>query len=160
MYARLTFRVVNRTGKDNNALETNRIDLTSGQQQHAQPAPPPQRAKPGDSDNALVLRPHHGTSSAAVGPIVATVTAARSMLDTVVVTATPVTTVGGADTALTSPKRGDPPEELVPTHGAFFFALGCGSALIVTLVAVTSALAYKRTTNKSLLRSKSKESLQ
>lgn len=66
---------------------------------------------------------------------------------------------GGTDTAAPSPKRGDAPEELVPAHGAFFFALGCGSALIVTLVAVTSALAYKRT-NKSLLRSKSKESLQ
>jgi hypothetical protein len=145
-------------GKDNNALETNRIDGPMGQQQHAQPAPPPQRTKPDDGNNALVLRSHE-MSSAAVGPTATTASVAKSMADAAAVTVTAVIATGDADTASTSSKRGDAPEELVPAHGAFFFALGCGSALIVTLVAVTSALAYKRT-NKSLLRSKSKESLQ
>lgn len=86
---------------------------------------------------------------------------ATAATKTAATTAAATSTAGdGGDTALTSPKRGgDAPEELVPANGAFFFALGCGSALIVTLVAVTSALAYKRT-NKSPSRSKSKESLQ
>jgi len=137
-------------GKDG-SLDTNLIDgLPPGQQQqlpkqHAvQPPslPPPQspRSQPDDdhkNDKTLVLKPPYGGSGT-----------------------TAVVTTSGGNTALTSPKRGDEaPEELVPAHGAFFFALGCGSALIVTLVAVTFALAYKRT-NKSLLRSKSKESLQ
>lgn len=137
-------------GKDG-SLETNLIDeLSPGQQQQVpQPAaqpPPPPRSQPDDdhkNDNTLVLQPSYSGSGS-----------------TAVQMATDVVTTGGGNTALTSPKRGDEaPEELVPAHGAFFFALGCGSALIVTLVAVTFALAYKRT-NKSLLRSKSKESLQ
>jgi len=138
------------TGKDG-SLETNLIDdLPSGQQQQlpqpaVKPSPPP-RSQPYDdhkNDNTLVLQPSYSGSGA-----------------TAVQVATDIITTGGGNTALTSPKRGDEsPEELVPAHGAFFFALGCGSALIVTLVAVTFALAYKRT-NKSLLRSKSKESLQ
>jgi len=137
-------------GKDG-SLETNLIDeLPPGQQQQvpqtaAQPPLPP-RSQPNDDhkdDNPLVLQPSYSGSGV-----------------TAVQVATDVVTTGGGNTALTSPKRGDEaPEELVPAHGAFFFALGCGSALIVTLVAVTFALAYKRT-NKSLLRSKSKESLQ
>lgn len=135
-------------GKDG-SLDTNLIDgLPPGQQQQlpqqpaAQPPPLPQppRSQPDDdhqNDKTLVLQPSYGGSGA-----------------------TAVVTTSGGNTALISPKRGDEaPEELVPAHGAFFFALGCGSALIVTLVAVTFALAYKRT-NKSLLRSKSKESLQ
>jgi len=86
--------------------------------------------------------------------------ATKTAAATAVATSTAGGSGGGGDTALTSPKRGDDaPEELVSANGAFFFALGCGSALIVTLVAVTSALAYKRT-NKSPSRSKSKESLQ
>jgi len=138
-------------GKDG-SLDTNLIDGSPpGQQQQlpqqpaAQPPQPP-RSQPDDdhkNDKTLVLQPSYGGSGA-----------------TAVQVATAVVTTGGGNTALTSPKRGDEaPEELVPAHGAFFFALGCGSALIVTLVAVTFALAYKRT-NKSLLRSKSKESLQ
>jgi len=143
------------TGKDG-SLDTNLIDgLPPGQQQQlpqqpaaAQPPSPsqPPRSQPDDdrkNDKTLVLQPSYGDSGA-----------------TAVQVATAVVTTGGGNTALTSPKHGDEaPEELVPAHGAFFFALGCGSALIVTLVAVTFALAYKRT-NKSLLRSKSKESLQ
>lgn len=141
-------------GKDG-SLDTNLIDgLPPGQQQQlpqqpaAQPPPPPQppRSQPSDdhkNNKISVLQPSYGGSGA-----------------TAVQVATAVVTTGGGNTALTSPKRGDEaPEELVPAHGAFFFALGCGSALIVTLVGVTFALAYKRT-NKSLLRSKSKESLQ
>lgn len=132
------------TAKD--SLDTNRIDAAGQQQQRHRPQPA-RRPKPLDADdNAVAAAP---TSR---GPSVADVTAA-----TVV-----VTDGGGGNTALTSPKRGDEPEEMqVPAHGAFFFALGCGSALIVTLVAVTSALAYRRTTaNKTLSRSRSKESLQ
>ncbi|XP_050520450.1 tyrosine-protein kinase Dnt-like [Daktulosphaira vitifoliae] len=49
------------------------------------------------------------------------------------------------------------PEELISTNGAFYFALGCGSALIITLIAVTSGLIYRHS-NKLLLRPKSKES--
>lgn len=112
----------------------------------------------------MALEPSYGLSSSSAivgsGPMgTATKAIVADTVVATVATVTSTTTVFGDDTALTSPKRGDAPEELVPTHGAFFFALGCGSALIVTLVAVTSALAYKRT-NKSLLRSKSKTSLQ
>ncbi|VVC32788.1 Hypothetical protein CINCED_3A012530 [Cinara cedri] len=136
------------------SLETNVIETGREQQQHGlqtswmpMSVPPLHRSKTaGDSS----VKPH-GSSAMADGPNSASG----------VTVATVAKAAGGAgdgDAALTSPKRGDSPEELAPTHGAFFFALGCGSALIVTLVAVTSALAYKRT-NKSLLRFKSKESL-
>lgn len=151
------------SGNKDGSIETNRIDSSPGQQQQHRPPPPVQRIKTDGDNNALTLQPSSSSSSAIVGSgIAATATKTIVAADTAVATeatVTSTTTVFGGDTALTSPKRGDPPEELVPTHGAFFFALGCGSALIVTLVAVTSALAYKRT-NKSLLRSKSKESLQ
>lgn len=109
----------------------------------SQPPQPPKRPK--NADDKAAVKPY-GPSPMVDGPAAASANV-------------PAATAAGGDTASTSPKRGDEPEELVPAHGAFFFALGCGFALIVTLVAVTSALAYKRT-NKSLLRSKSKESLQ
>lgn len=137
-------------------LETNRIDLSPNQQQHRLPPPPHQNSDV--VNNGLTALQSFGSHP--------TATATKNAADDIVAAttsttvATSITIVNDGNTGLTSPKRGDAPEELVPvTHGAFFFALGCGSALIVTLVAVMSALAYKRT-NKSLLRSKSKESLQ
>lgn len=172
------------SGKEN-SLETNWIDEGSPSQQHQQhqqqqqqpqqqpqqqhnqhwvQPPPPLRSKPdvGDNNNALVFQqqqPYHGTSSATVADGRPTVRDTAAGPATAPATVVPAVGNGAGDAASNSPKRGDAPEELVPAHGAFFFALGCGSALIVTLVAVTSALAYKRT-NKSLLRTKSKESLQ
>lgn len=149
------------SGKDN-SIETNRIDVSPGHQQQVHRPQQAQRAKPdGDNNNnnnALEFRPHSSSAMTGGG---GKPTASMPVVGNVPATAATVTSTGGGggDIALTSPKRGDAPEELVPTNGAYFFALGCGSALIVTLVAVTSALAYKRT-NKSLLRSKSRESMQ
>jgi len=166
-FVRQTYRRPLFAGKDGGPLETNRIDVASpGQQQQQQQQqkqkhrPSPQRPKSEDvEDNAAA------SATAAVqasggggggGPAVTVDVNAR---------ATASSADGAADggnTALTSPKRreDDDPQELqVSTHGAFFFALGCGFALIVALVAVFSALAYKRS-GKSPTRSKSKESLQ
>jgi len=138
-------------GKDA-SLETNLIDELPPSQQQQPPKPPAQppllssRSQPDNDHNngkTLIIQPSHSGAAGSVQ------------------VATAVTTTGGGNTALTSPKHGDEtPEELVPAHGAFFFALGCGSALIVTLVAVTFALAYKRTNKSLLIRSKSKETLQ
>ncbi|XP_026816955.1 tyrosine-protein kinase Dnt-like [Rhopalosiphum maidis] len=133
-------------GKDG-SLETNLInELPPSQQQQPakSPAQPPllsTRPQP-DNEKSLIMQPSYSGTAGTVQ------------------VATAVATTGSGNTALTSPKQGDEtPEELVPTHGAFFFALGCGFALIVTLVAVTFALAYKRTNKSLLIRSKSKESL-
>ncbi|XP_025208058.1 tyrosine-protein kinase Dnt-like [Melanaphis sacchari] len=137
-------------GKDG-SLETNLIDELPQSQQKQLPKSPAQppllspRSQPDNdqnNDKTLIMQPSYGGTTGTVQ------------------VATAVATTGGGNTALTSPKHGDEaPEELVPAHGAFFFALGCGSALIVTLVAVTFALAYKRTNKSFLIRSKSKESL-
>jgi len=135
------------SGKDN-SVETNRIDAPPGGQQPNRS--PPQRGNP-DGDDAALKFQQRGTPAKTVAETVAT---------TATTTVTSPSAGSSGDVTLTSPKRGDAPEELVPTNGAFFFALGCGSALIVTLVAVTSALAYKRTNKTLSTRSKSKESLQ
>jgi hypothetical protein len=134
-------------GKDG-SLETNLIDELPPSQQQQPPKSPAQppllspRSQP-DNEKSSIMQPSYSGTAGTVQ------------------VATAVATTGSGNTALTSPKQGDEtPEELVPTNGAFFFALGCGCALIVTLVAVTFALAYKRTKKSLLIRSKSKESLQ
>ncbi|XP_050423962.1 tyrosine-protein kinase Dnt-like isoform X2 [Adelges cooleyi] len=132
-------------GKDE-SLETNRVDhvpLNSPQQQYTSHQQPQQHYT--SYQQQQQQQQNRISSSIVENTSVSHYSASAGMA--------PITTM----TVLTTQER-DAPEQLMSTDGAFFFVLGCGSALIVTLVVVTSALVYKRT-SKLILRSKSKESL-